>query len=84
MKMKNIVMIILLASIMPTVSMAMGQLHQSKQIVKIHDVYYCPMHPQNLYDHPGNCPICGMKLIKKGAEVSQQRPACSCCNMKRS
>jgi Cu(I)/Ag(I) efflux system membrane fusion protein len=28
------------------------------------DVYYtCSMHPQVHEDHPGNCPICGMKLI---------------------
>jgi Heavy metal binding domain len=24
--------------------------------------YACPMHPQIHYDHPGDCPICGMKL----------------------
>jgi Cu(I)/Ag(I) efflux system membrane fusion protein len=29
------------------------------------DLYTCSMHPQVLQDHPGNCPICGMKLIKK-------------------
>lgn len=29
------------------------------------DVYTCPMHPQVHENHPGNCPICGMKLIKK-------------------
>lgn len=29
------------------------------------DVYYtCSMHPQVHEDHPGNCPICGMKLIE--------------------
>ena len=28
------------------------------------DVYYtCSMHPQIHEDHPGDCPICGMKLI---------------------
>src|SRR5215469_6515487 len=28
------------------------------------DVYYtCSMHPQVIEDHPGNCPVCGMKLI---------------------
>jgi Cu(I)/Ag(I) efflux system membrane fusion protein len=28
------------------------------------NVYYtCSMHPQIHEDHPGNCPICGMKLI---------------------
>lgn len=29
------------------------------------DVYTCPMHPQIIRDKPGNCPICGMKLVKK-------------------
>lgn len=24
--------------------------------------YTCPMHPQIVQDHPGNCPICGMTL----------------------
>jgi Heavy metal binding domain len=24
--------------------------------------YACPMHPTIKYDHPGDCPICGMKL----------------------
>jgi Cu+-exporting ATPase len=32
--------------------------------------YTCPMHPQIVQDHPGNCPICGMTLELKsvGAE----------------
>ena len=25
--------------------------------------YQCPMHPQIVRDHPGDCPICGMKLV---------------------
>jgi hypothetical protein len=25
--------------------------------------YTCPMHPEIVTDHPGNCPKCGMKLI---------------------
>jgi Cu(I)/Ag(I) efflux system membrane fusion protein len=31
------------------------------------DLYTCSMHPQVLEDHPGDCPICGMTLIKKNA-----------------
>ena len=32
-------------------------------------LYTCGMHPQVIQDHPGNCPICGMKLtpIRGGA-----------------
>lgn len=29
------------------------------------DVYTCPMHPQIIQDRPGQCPICGMDLVKK-------------------
>src|SRR5438067_10447240 len=29
------------------------------------DVYYCPMHKDYHSDKPGNCPICGMKLVKR-------------------
>jgi Cu(I)/Ag(I) efflux system membrane fusion protein len=32
------------------------------------DIYTCSMHPQVEEHHPGNCPICGMKLIKKNAK----------------
>jgi len=28
-------------------------------------IYTCPMHPQIIRDKPGNCPICGMALVKK-------------------
>lgn len=27
-------------------------------------LYQCPMHPAIVQDHPGDCPICGMKLVK--------------------
>jgi Cu(I)/Ag(I) efflux system membrane fusion protein len=28
--------------------------------------YTCPMHPTIVSDHPGDCPICGMALVKLG------------------
>ncbi len=31
-------------------------------------VYTCPMHPTIVSDHPGDCPICGMALVKAGAQ----------------
>ncbi|HYM93350.1 MAG TPA: efflux RND transporter periplasmic adaptor subunit [Chitinophagaceae bacterium] len=37
------------------------------------DVYYtCSMHPQVMEEHPGNCPICGMKLIEAKKSQSQK------------
>src|ERR1041384_7467918 len=35
-------------------------------------LYSCGMHPQVIQDHPGNCPICGMKLtpIRKQGEAA--------------
>ncbi len=30
------------------------------------ELYVCPMHPTVVQDHPGDCPICGMQLVKSG------------------
>jgi membrane fusion protein, copper/silver efflux system len=44
-------------------------------------LYHCPMHPTYVLDHPGDCPICGMKLVpmenpagEKKAEASSPTP----------
>jgi Cu(I)/Ag(I) efflux system membrane fusion protein len=36
------------------------------------EVYTCPMHPQIIQDRPGQCPICGMDLVKKSELNSQE------------
>jgi len=35
-------------------------------------IYTCPMHPQIQQDHPGDCPICGMRLEPKTGIADQQ------------
>ncbi len=35
------------------------------QHVHAAEEYTCPMHPQVIQDKPGNCPVCGMDLVKK-------------------
>lgn len=40
----------------------------------VKETYTCPMHPQIMKSHPGNCPICGMALVKREnakREISQ-------------
>ena len=37
----------------------------SNEIAGGKEIHTCPMHPQIIRDKPGNCPICGMKLVKK-------------------
>ena len=40
-------------------------------------LYTCGMHPQVIQDHPGNCPICGMKLtlIRNGGAGAETNAA---------
>jgi Cu(I)/Ag(I) efflux system membrane fusion protein len=39
-----------------------------KETAQAEDIYTCSMHPQIIEHHPGNCPICGMQLIKKNTK----------------
>jgi Cu(I)/Ag(I) efflux system membrane fusion protein len=35
----------------------------TKKTAKSGQLYHCPMHPDYVSDHPGDCPICGMSLV---------------------
>lgn len=35
-------------------------------------LYQCPMHPSIVQDHPGNCPICGMKLVRVASATAHK------------
>ncbi|HWO09268.1 MAG TPA: heavy metal-binding domain-containing protein, partial [Polyangiaceae bacterium] len=37
-------------------------------------LYHCPMHPSIVQDHPGDCPICGMKLVEVSAASAAGAP----------
>ena len=38
-------------------------------------IYTCPMHPEVKSNQPGNCPKCGMNLVKKTIKIAAPKPA---------
>jgi len=44
----------------------------SKEISQNKVIYHCPMHPAYTSDKPGDCPICGMRLVKVENESSRE------------
>ena len=51
---------------MLSIGFAPAVIAQEKKVV-----YTCPMHPDVQMDKPGNCPKCGMTLIKKTSTVAE-------------
>ena len=67
MKVKNVILIFITAIALGTGGYLWQQhsTQHSSAAQGQHEDWYCPMHPQIIYDHPGHCPICGMDLVKK-------------------
>jgi Cu(I)/Ag(I) efflux system membrane fusion protein len=42
----------------------MNNYNTQPAVEKATEVYTCSMHPEIIHE-PGNCPICGMNLVKK-------------------
>ncbi len=43
--------------------------HQQEETIK--EIYTCSMHPEIIREKPGTCPICGMQLVRKEADVQK-------------
>ena len=65
MKTKNIILIILVILAVVGGWLILKNFSHPVAQQNHQDTYYCPMHPHYTSDHPGNCPICGMTLVKK-------------------
>lgn len=48
---------------------------EKNQITKVEGKFYwtCPMHPQIHSEHPGECPICHMKLVKVVEQIDTEK-----------
>src|ERR1051325_626384 len=44
-------------------------------------VYACPMHPAVRMDHSGDCPICGMRLVRQGGREPAHAATTYACPM---
>jgi Cu(I)/Ag(I) efflux system membrane fusion protein len=65
-KRSNLIRICALLFTVLSVSIFNSCKQKAQSVAKAKSKFYytCSMHPQIHEDHPGNCPICGMKLIK--------------------
>jgi hypothetical protein len=83
MKKQNLIILIALLALAAAIPTARWCIEKAKgpaaSAAKEKDYYYCAMHPWFHQDHPGNCGICGMTLIKKegGAEETPENVAAS-------
>ena len=49
-----------------------GKSSNSENVAEEKQLYTCGMHPEIILEEPGNCPICGMKLVpKKGSSGNE-------------
>ena len=68
--MKPIIVCLLLLG----VALAGGCAHSDEPAAGKKTLYTCPMHPEYVSDQPGDCPICGMRLVPK-EQVGPKPPA---------
>ena len=55
--------------------MDMSKMSKEAAVPAAAETYYtCPMHAQIKEGKPGNCPICGMTLVKKSATPEPGKP----------
>lgn len=74
-RLRTLVVVLVTAAIAgPVGAFISRQVIHSQGTAGVADQYHCPMHPGVVQDHPGECPICGMRLVTsngiatKGAE----------------
>jgi len=70
MKAKTIILLLALALI--AVGAGFTQAADEATAAPAKTLYTCGMHPQVIQDHPGDCPICGMKLTPIHADAGTE------------
>ena len=55
----KLALLVMLAGTLAAVPFVLSQGHSAQA----ETIYHCPMHPTYTLDRPGDCPICGMRLV---------------------
>ncbi len=75
--MKNIILIAIIAGSTSLVMSSCGNSSASHTVFVANTdssmVYSCAMHQQVISKHPGDCPKCGMTLLKQKVTADQQK-----------
>lgn len=84
--MKKKTFIIIIIAVLVVIAAAVVLLTVNRQHSTAKQLWTCPMHPEYISDRPGDCPICGMKLVKletpeKPVESNRQSAADSMAGM---
>lgn len=63
---KKIILIVLGLALLAAVPLGLKHFrgHGGQDAAQHKESYHCPMHPTYVSDKPGECPICGMNLVK--------------------
>jgi Cu(I)/Ag(I) efflux system membrane fusion protein len=51
-----------------------GDTQEGTSVADAKALYHCPMHPTYVSDRPGDCPICGMKLVPMAEPAAGASP----------
>ncbi len=63
MKKKYLIIGLIAIAVTVTGLLLLSPFNSNSEIKTERQLYTCGMHPQIIEDHPGDCPICGMKLV---------------------
>ncbi len=67
-----LVIVVILSSAVPFMIIGYTKSETGGRAGQAKIMYHCPMHPTYISDKPGDCPICGMKLVRMESKTENK------------